>query len=323
MLFVYPDERPRTFWMKDTSLPLSIAYLDAQGRIVRIADMDALRHEPGAVRAARDVRARGEPGLVHPTRRAGRRLREGRASPVLALIGASPGQRAMLRPHAQSAHVDGDRLGVRHRVSIPARPSPSSCDLRRRRPASGSFVTTVEVPCPSRRASRTRSTVGTRRRSARRVTGAYRRSSTCSRRLSALGVDNVDVGFVRGPEVPVLDGSAQPWVDAIRAGRDRRAGRPTPTTRDRARDRVPHWAVASRASCRAISSRLSRTDRFDHARIGARRSPFRSRTASSATRSHGRAPSLPRRGRSDEGDGAHQGRLARETPSSTRRTERS
>src|SRR5678815_2619791 len=36
--------------------------------------------------------------------------------------------------------------------------------------------------------------------------------------LSALGVDNVDVG-VRGPEVPVLDGSAQPWVDAIeRAG---------------------------------------------------------------------------------------------------------
>jgi UDP-3-O-[3-hydroxymyristoyl] N-acetylglucosamine deacetylase len=36
--------------------------------------------------------------------------------------------------------------------------------------------------------------------------------------LSALGVDNVEVG-VRGPEVPVLDGSAQPWVDAIeRAG---------------------------------------------------------------------------------------------------------
>jgi UDP-3-O-[3-hydroxymyristoyl] N-acetylglucosamine deacetylase len=36
--------------------------------------------------------------------------------------------------------------------------------------------------------------------------------------LWALGVDNVDVG-VRGPEVPVLDGSARPWVDAIeRAG---------------------------------------------------------------------------------------------------------
>jgi UDP-3-O-[3-hydroxymyristoyl] N-acetylglucosamine deacetylase len=36
--------------------------------------------------------------------------------------------------------------------------------------------------------------------------------------VSSLGLDNVDVG-VRGPEVPVLDGSAQPWVDAIeRAG---------------------------------------------------------------------------------------------------------
>ncbi len=39
MLFVYPDEQPRSFWMKDTSLPLSIAYLDAQGRIVRILDL--------------------------------------------------------------------------------------------------------------------------------------------------------------------------------------------------------------------------------------------------------------------------------------------
>jgi uncharacterized membrane protein (UPF0127 family) len=46
MLFVYPDERPRSFWMKDTSLPLSIAYLDAQGRIVRIADMTPFDTSP-------------------------------------------------------------------------------------------------------------------------------------------------------------------------------------------------------------------------------------------------------------------------------------
>jgi len=42
MLFVYPDERPRSFWMKNTPLPLSIAFLDTQGRIVRIADMSPL-----------------------------------------------------------------------------------------------------------------------------------------------------------------------------------------------------------------------------------------------------------------------------------------
>jgi uncharacterized membrane protein (UPF0127 family) len=46
MLFVYPDERPRSFWMKDTSLPLSIAYLDAQGRIVRIADLTPFDTSP-------------------------------------------------------------------------------------------------------------------------------------------------------------------------------------------------------------------------------------------------------------------------------------
>lgn len=46
MLFVYPDEAPRSFWMKNTVLPLSIAYLDSQGRIVRIADMTPLDLSP-------------------------------------------------------------------------------------------------------------------------------------------------------------------------------------------------------------------------------------------------------------------------------------
>lgn len=39
MLFVYADEKIRGFWMKDTRLPLSIAFADSQGVIVRIADM--------------------------------------------------------------------------------------------------------------------------------------------------------------------------------------------------------------------------------------------------------------------------------------------
>ena len=39
MLFVYPTEGARSFWMKNTLLPLSIAYLDKEGLIVRIADM--------------------------------------------------------------------------------------------------------------------------------------------------------------------------------------------------------------------------------------------------------------------------------------------
>jgi len=39
MLFVYPETKVRGFWMKDTRIPLSIAFADADGVIVRIADM--------------------------------------------------------------------------------------------------------------------------------------------------------------------------------------------------------------------------------------------------------------------------------------------
>ncbi len=39
MLFVYPDELERRFWMKNTRMPLSIAFIDGEGRIVSIADM--------------------------------------------------------------------------------------------------------------------------------------------------------------------------------------------------------------------------------------------------------------------------------------------
>lgn len=46
MLFVYPDAKPRSFWMKDTRVPLSIAYLDANGIVVHLADMRPLVTTP-------------------------------------------------------------------------------------------------------------------------------------------------------------------------------------------------------------------------------------------------------------------------------------
>ena len=42
MLFVFPGERPLSFWMKDTLIPLSIAYIDSDGGIVDIQDMAPL-----------------------------------------------------------------------------------------------------------------------------------------------------------------------------------------------------------------------------------------------------------------------------------------
>ena len=40
MLFVFPEEKVLEFWMRNTDIPLSIAFADASGRIVRIADME-------------------------------------------------------------------------------------------------------------------------------------------------------------------------------------------------------------------------------------------------------------------------------------------
>jgi len=46
MLFVYPEEQRLSFWMKNTLIPLSIAYIDSKRRIVDIQDMKPLDDEP-------------------------------------------------------------------------------------------------------------------------------------------------------------------------------------------------------------------------------------------------------------------------------------
>ena len=39
MLFIFETEDYHGFWMKDTQIPLSIAFIDKEGQIVRITDM--------------------------------------------------------------------------------------------------------------------------------------------------------------------------------------------------------------------------------------------------------------------------------------------
>jgi uncharacterized protein len=39
MLFVFDEAAPHCMWMKNTYIPLSVAFLDAQGVIINIADM--------------------------------------------------------------------------------------------------------------------------------------------------------------------------------------------------------------------------------------------------------------------------------------------
>jgi hypothetical protein len=42
MLFVYEDEKILSFWMENTFVPLSIAFLDPDGQILHIAHMEPL-----------------------------------------------------------------------------------------------------------------------------------------------------------------------------------------------------------------------------------------------------------------------------------------
>jgi uncharacterized protein len=54
MLFVFQDDQYRSFWMKNTPLPLSIAYIDQNGIITDILDMTPFSEEP--VPSSRPVR---------------------------------------------------------------------------------------------------------------------------------------------------------------------------------------------------------------------------------------------------------------------------
>jgi uncharacterized membrane protein (UPF0127 family) len=49
MAFVWPSDVAGAFWMKNTRIPLSIAFYDARGRILRILDMAPCTADPCAL----------------------------------------------------------------------------------------------------------------------------------------------------------------------------------------------------------------------------------------------------------------------------------
>ena len=64
MVFLYPEDHRGGYWMKNTLIPLDIAFVDARGRILRIFTMQPCRrdpcriHDPGvAYRSALEVNA--------------------------------------------------------------------------------------------------------------------------------------------------------------------------------------------------------------------------------------------------------------------------
>jgi uncharacterized membrane protein (UPF0127 family) len=54
MLFVFERDEVLSFWMKDTYIPLSIAYIASDGRIIDIKDM--YPYDTNSVTSSRSVR---------------------------------------------------------------------------------------------------------------------------------------------------------------------------------------------------------------------------------------------------------------------------
>jgi uncharacterized protein len=52
MLFVYPTAQSLAFWMKNTYIPLSVAFLDAEGTVLNIRDMATFDETPGKYTSA-------------------------------------------------------------------------------------------------------------------------------------------------------------------------------------------------------------------------------------------------------------------------------
>jgi uncharacterized protein len=46
MLFLFPSDEVQSFWMRNTKIPLTIAYASGIGRIVRIADLEPFDERP-------------------------------------------------------------------------------------------------------------------------------------------------------------------------------------------------------------------------------------------------------------------------------------
>jgi uncharacterized membrane protein (UPF0127 family) len=86
MVFVFPDEAPRRFWMKNTRVDLDIVYLDGAARVVSTACM---RVEPP--QAERETEAQYEERLpLYPSAASARLAIEFRGG-TLALLRLAPG----------------------------------------------------------------------------------------------------------------------------------------------------------------------------------------------------------------------------------------
>lgn len=65
MLFVFPDDVPRTFWMRDCLMPIGLVFLDRNGQVVAMHEMSVERpRQPDESERAYQARLRLYPSVA-------------------------------------------------------------------------------------------------------------------------------------------------------------------------------------------------------------------------------------------------------------------
>ena len=77
MLFVFDEPGYHAMWMKNTLIPLSVAFIDGEGRILNIVDMEPQTLDTARRRRPRALRDRDQQGLVRRAQDQGWRPRRG------------------------------------------------------------------------------------------------------------------------------------------------------------------------------------------------------------------------------------------------------
>ena len=120
MAFLYPESQRGGFWMKNTLIPLDIAFADARGRILRVLTMQPCRRDPCRIY---------DPNVAYRTAlevNAGSFRRWGvRAGDRLRIIHRADGQLQHVRPVVVARRVEAlSRLQEHVRVELGVRSPP-------------------------------------------------------------------------------------------------------------------------------------------------------------------------------------------------------
>ena len=164
---------------------------------------------------------------------------------------------------ASTAAFSGVGIHSGRTVSVEVRPAPAGAGVR--------FLRTDETARDQVVPARAEAVVDTRLGTT--IANAEGVSVATIEHLMAvfagLGIDNAIVA-IDGPEVPIMDGSAAPFVRALEQAGRRRSARAARSSRSSRRSRSP-TATSTPVSCRPTVSSMAFEIAFDDAAIGRQR----------------------------------------------------